>query len=72
MYITKTELYPLQVIIRNILMQAQNTEVMVEEYVPTTTLQMAAVIIASVPIIIVYPFIQKHFTKGMMLGSIKG
>jgi putative aldouronate transport system permease protein len=33
---------------------------------------MAAVIIAVVPILIVYPFIQRHFTKGIMIGSIKG
>jgi putative aldouronate transport system permease protein len=72
MYVTDSELYPLQVVIRNILMQSQNPELMLEEYVPTTTLQMAAVIVASVPIIVIYPFIQKHFTKGVMLGSIKG
>ncbi|WP_062105358.1 carbohydrate ABC transporter permease [Bacillus niameyensis] len=72
MYITDSDLYPMQVVIRNILMQSQNVEIMVEEYVPTTTLQMAAVIIASAPIIVIYPFIQKHFTKGVMLGSIKG
>ncbi|MGM7722194.1 carbohydrate ABC transporter permease [Metabacillus sp. Hm71] len=72
MYITDTELYPLQVVIRNILMQSTNPEQMLEEYVPTTTLQMAAVIVASLPIIVVYPFIQKHFTKGVMIGSIKG
>jgi putative aldouronate transport system permease protein len=33
---------------------------------------MAAVIIAVVPILIVYPFIQRHFTKGILIGSIKG
>jgi putative aldouronate transport system permease protein len=36
------------------------------------TIKMAAVIIAVVPILIVYPFIQRHFTKGIMIGSIKG
>jgi len=35
-------------------------------------MQMSAVIFASLPIIAVYPFLQKHFTKGMLLGSIKG
>lgn len=72
MYITDSDLYPMQVVIRNILMQSQIPELMLEEYVPTTTLQMAAVIVASVPIIVIYPFIQKHFTKGVMLGAIKG
>jgi putative aldouronate transport system permease protein len=36
------------------------------------TIKMAAVIIAVVPILIVYPFIQRHFTKGILIGSIKG
>ena len=39
---------------------------------PGETMQMASVIIASLPIIVIYPFLQKHFTKGMLLGSIKG
>jgi putative aldouronate transport system permease protein len=33
---------------------------------------MAAVVIATVPILIVYPFLQKHFAKGAMVGSVKG
>lgn len=33
---------------------------------------MSAVVVASLPIIIVYPFLQKHFAKGMMVGSVKG
>ena len=33
---------------------------------------MAAVVMASLPIILVYPFLQKHFTRGMLLGSVKG
>lgn len=40
--------------------------------IPTRTMQMAAVVVASAPIIAVYPFVQKHFVKGMLLGSIKG
>ena len=36
------------------------------------TIKMAAVVIAVVPILIVYPFIQRHFTKGILIGSIKG
>lgn len=36
------------------------------------SLQMAAMIVATAPIIFVYPFLQKHFIKGMMLGSVKG
>ncbi|NGP44600.1 carbohydrate ABC transporter permease [Bacillaceae bacterium SIJ1] len=73
MYVTDQSLYPLQVVVRDILMQNQDQlNANVDNMVPTSTMQMAAVIIASVPIILVYPFIQKHFTKGMLLGSIKG
>lgn len=47
-------------------------ELQAEITVPTAAMQMAAVIAGSLPIIAVYPFIQKHFTKGMLLGAVKG
>lgn len=72
MYVTDRSLFPLQVIIREILMMTQQPLENVENVLPTETMQMAAVVVASLPIIIVYPFIQKHFTKGMLLGSVKG
>jgi len=71
-YITNRELHPLQVVVRNMLTMSQSTEMAAEAIMPTMTLQMAAVVIASLPIILVYPFIQKHLTKGMMIGAIKG
>jgi putative aldouronate transport system permease protein len=36
------------------------------------SIKMACCIIATVPILVVYPFLQKHFTKGVMIGAIKG
>ncbi|SDC93026.1 putative aldouronate transport system permease protein [Paenibacillus sp. UNCCL117] len=72
MYVTDRTLFPLQVVVREILMLTQQPLESVENMTPTETMQMASVILASLPIIIVYPFIQKHFTKGMLLGSIKG
>ncbi|WP_168122129.1 carbohydrate ABC transporter permease [Paenibacillus sp. HB172176] len=39
---------------------------------PPETIGMAAIILATLPILIVYPFLQKHFAKGVMLGSVKG
>lgn len=71
LYVTDRNLQPLQILIRAILRsneQIYSPEVLI----PTVTLQMAAVVIASLPVIIVYPFIQKHFVKGVMLGSVKG
>ena len=72
MYITDRSLFPLQVVVREILMMTQQPLENAEDMVPTVTMQMSAVIFASLPIIAVYPFLQKHFTKGMLLGSIKG
>lgn len=72
MYVTDRTLFPLQVIVRELLMLTQQPLENAENMLPTETMQMASVILASVPIILVYPFIQKHFAKGMLLGSVKG
>ncbi|MDF2924493.1 MAG: transporter permease [Paenibacillaceae bacterium] len=72
LYITDTTLHPLQVLVRNLLLESQNTNQQSEVVLPTATLQMAAVVSASLPIIAVYPFVQKHFTKGVLVGAIKG
>ena len=71
MYISDEKMHPLQVVLKKLLM-ANNTLQNIEAVLPSTTLQMAAVIFSSIPIVVVYPFIQKHFTKGMMLGAVKG
>jgi putative aldouronate transport system permease protein len=70
-YISRRNLYPIQVIIREILIQSRAID-NVDITIPTFSLQMASIIVASAPIIAVYPFLQKHFVKGMLLGSIKG
>ncbi|MDF2963749.1 MAG: transporter permease [Paenibacillus sp.] len=72
MYVTDRTLFPLQVVIREILMLTQQPMENAENMLPTETMQMASVVIASLPVIAIYPFIQKHFTKGMLLGSVKG
>ncbi|CAM4443409.1 putative aldouronate transport system permease protein [Paenibacillus endophyticus] len=74
-YINDANLMPLQVILRNILLNIANQSA--ESIANTGTVsqfavQMAAVVVTTVPILIVYPFMQKHFTKGMLMGSIKG
>ncbi|MFS0726094.1 carbohydrate ABC transporter permease [Paenibacillus sp. 1P07SE] len=71
-YVTDRTLFPLQVVVREILMQSQQPLENAENMMPTQTMQMASVMLASLPVIIIYPFLQKHFTKGMLLGSIKG
>jgi len=70
LYISDPEKRTLQVVLREMLRRADSMDV--DTVVPTRTLQMAGVVITAVPIIVVYPFLQKHFTQGIMLGAIKG
>ncbi|MFD2412664.1 carbohydrate ABC transporter permease [Paenibacillus rhizoplanae] len=74
-YINDSSLMPLQVILRNILLNVatQSADSLANSgAVSTFAVQMAAVVVTTVPILIVYPFMQKHFTKGVLLGSVKG
>ena len=79
LYINDFEKWPLQVLLRNMLIESSTgasgavaAELTAQQNIPTETLKMAAVVIATLPIIVVYPFLQKHFAKGVMLGSVKG
>ncbi len=72
MYINDPNKQPLQVLLRSILESAMKPSMELEDVLPSESLQMAAVILSAVPIIVVYPFVQKYFTQGMLLGSIKG
>ena len=73
-YVRDPDLQPLQIVLRGILDEAQNT---LEEVDPSVTaasqaMKQAAVVLTALPVIIVYPFLQKYFTQGMMLGGVKG
>jgi len=75
-YLNDSAKWPIQVLLRNMLIGATNTDL--EAYdvstqpPPSEMLKMAAVMIATIPVILVYPFLQKHFAKGAMVGSVKG
>lgn len=76
LYINDFQKWPLQLLLQNMLIDSNTSlgvsmEVASENQMPPETLKMAAVIIATVPILLVYPFLQKHFAKGVMLGSVK-
>ncbi|WP_245954771.1 carbohydrate ABC transporter permease [Paenibacillus flagellatus] len=78
LYVNDQRWWPVQVILRQIVVvnEAQtslgNGQILLENAPPAETIQMAAIIVATLPILIVYPFLQKHFAKGVMLGSVKG
>ncbi len=78
-YLSNKELFPLQLILRSILVQNTMSEDMVAEVdslanrqVMAETIKYALIVVASAPIIAVYPFLQKYFVKGIMVGAIKG
>jgi putative aldouronate transport system permease protein len=75
LYITSPEKQPLQIVLRELLSSGNMNEfvdIQVRSIMPVQSLRAAAVIIALVPMLIVYPMLQRHFTKGVFLGSIKG
>ena len=72
LYINDYKKYPLQVVLRNMLSQPVSEGEFTDVKPPSEMLKMAAVVITSTPIVMVYPFLQKHFAKGVMLGSVKG
>ncbi|MGO4268429.1 carbohydrate ABC transporter permease [Paenibacillus sp. TAF58] len=77
MYLHERELYPLQVVLRNMIIApsvSQELSVPQSELqsLPPETVKMAVVVIAIVPVLVLYPFLQKYFMKGMLIGSIKG
>jgi putative aldouronate transport system permease protein len=79
LYLNNPSKWPIQVILRQIVIVNEPTAalgaevmMMLENPPPPVTIQMAAILVATLPILIVYPFLQKHFAKGVMLGSVKG
>jgi putative aldouronate transport system permease protein len=79
LYLRDADLFPLTVILRNIVLTGQYTsdaggggggdggDVVVDE-----SLKFATIVYSTLPILLVYPFLQKHFVKGVMIGSVKG
>lgn len=76
LFIRDTEKWPIMMFLKEILESrnaADNMAGIVEStFPPSEGIRMAAVIVMTTPILLVYPFVQKHFVKGVMLGSIKG
>ena len=82
-YISDPEKYPLQLVLRNILItneaalsqaatSAAARAALREKQELIDVMKYSLIIISSVPVLVLYPFIQKHFVKGVMIGSVKG
>lgn len=77
-YLTTAEKYPIQIQLRSLILLSSSFSDAVMDYYdlngapPDKAVQMACTVIATVPILCVYPFVQKYFTKGVMVGAVKG
>jgi putative aldouronate transport system permease protein len=83
-YLTDRDKFPLQLIIREILIQNQTEKLMqsgtagvdiesiVRQQMVAESLKYAVIVVASLPMLILYPILQKYFVKGIMLGALKG
>jgi|LSQX01.2.fsa_nt_gb putative aldouronate transport system permease protein len=78
MYISDRSKYPLQLFLRHILLLSQMSEMndmgasMSDQILESESIRYAVIVVASVPVLMLYPFVQKYFVKGIMVGSIKG
>lgn len=76
LYLNDSLKWPIQVLLRQIVVLASGMDYSsdLDSTVPPPdqTIKMAVIVVATLPILLVYPFLQKHFAKGAMLGSIKG
>jgi len=77
LYLNDAHKWPIQLVLRQYVLQGSALANAVtidpnQPPPPTQTIQMAVVVIATVPILIVYPFLQRYFTRGVLTGAIKG
>lgn len=78
LYLSDRTKYPLQLVLKNILISSQPDASLAgmndraEMYKQTEMLKYALVVVSSAPMIVLYPFVQKYFVQGVMVGSVKG
>ncbi|MEU5032083.1 carbohydrate ABC transporter permease [Streptomyces milbemycinicus] len=76
LYLNDQDMWPLQMILRQLVIKQQAPQGMSQmissSQVPGLAVQMAVMVLALIPVVVLYPFVQKHFTKGMLTGAIKG
>lgn len=76
-FLQDEKLYPLQLVLKEILIASESTvggsgETILEQYRLANQLKYVSVIVSSVPVLCLYPFVQKYFAQGVMIGSLKG
>lgn len=77
-YINNTDLQPIQTYLYKVVAQSSSNQMMaqvpggVAKTVTSQSIKMATMVVTTAPIVFVYPFLQRYFVKGMMIGSIKG
>jgi len=77
LFLHEPDKYPLQLFLRKIVIEQQMSSLLAQHsvnsgrYYSSQSVQMATIAVSTVPILLVYPFVQKHFAKGIMLGAIK-
>ncbi len=75
-FITTKALQPIQYILSNMILSSGSDAISLQESAAVVStpevIQAAAVMFATIPIILIYPFVQKHFVKGVMIGAVKG
>ena len=78
-YLTDRNKFPLQLILREILIQNRVADMdstleesLIQQAIAVEGLKYALVVVANLPVLIMYPFVQKYFVKGVMIGSLKG
>lgn len=77
-YIRDEARYPLQLVLREILLISQSAQIdggsvgLEKQILLAESIKFAVIIVSSLPVLVMYPFVQKHFVKGVMIGSIKG
>lgn len=80
MYLTKRQMYPLQLVLREILLENEAGKMLnvatdaayAERMMSRMGLKYAVIVISTLPILVIYPFVQKFFSKGIMVGAVKG
>ncbi|MEK8131873.1 carbohydrate ABC transporter permease [Paenibacillus filicis] len=77
LFIRDRDLYPLQLVLREILVQNDTNAMLVgtdsfDKGLVAETLKYAVIVVATLPVLALYPFLQKYFVKGMMIGALKG